>query len=120
MGTQPVRRTGWLYQLPPWRAPSLRHHHHHIGLIEAIFYLMGLFLYFLFFFELWMLEAMLWAAIWFYYAAFLAIRWAWRQSPIGQDAGSRHAVTERRLPRRCDAPTQHVDSGQLGDMRRRS
>lgn len=94
MGTrqQPARRSGWLYQLPPWRAPRLRrHHHHHIHPVEAIFTLMGLFLFALFFFEIWMLEAMIWATIWFYYGAFLGARWVWRNNPIGQTIDTRAA-----------------------------
>ena len=111
MGTQPARRTGWLYQLPPWRAPRLRrhHHHHHVHIIEAFFTLMGLFLYVLFFFEIWMLEAMLWVAIWFYYGLLLGVRWAWRNNPIGRTIDQAHDAKLRRLPRRHDpdgtAPT---------------
>lgn len=84
---------------------------------------MGLFLFALFFFEIWMLEAMIWAAIWFYYGAFLGARWVWRNNPIGQTIDTRHGAAERRLPRRHDqhsAPSQPVDLGRLGDMRRRS
>lgn len=116
MGTQPAQRTGWLYQLPPWRAPKLRrhHHHHHIHIGEAIFTLMGLFLFALFFFEIWMLEAMIWATIWFYYLLFLGARWIWRNNPIGRTIDSRHDARARRHARPYDphgtAPTR-IDLG---------
>jgi len=110
VGTQPARRTGWLYQLPPWRAPRLRrHHHHHTGIVEAFALMMGLFLYALFFFEIWMLEALLWAAIWGAIGATAAGRWMWRRNPIGRTIDQAHDAKLRRLPRRYDpdgtAPT---------------
>jgi hypothetical protein len=124
VGAQPAPRTGWLYQLPPWRAPRRRHHHHHhIGIVEALALMMGMSLYALFFFEIWMFEAMIWATIWFYYGLFLGARWVWRNNPVGRTIDSAHDVTERSRPRPYDphgAPSQPVDLGQLGDMRRRS
>lgn len=122
MGTRPARRTGWLYEIPPWRAPRLRrHHHHHVGLIEAFALPMGLLLFAMFFFEIWMLEVCLWLMVWYYYALFLGARWIarwiWRHNPIGQTIDSRHAARERHQPRPYDphgAPPRHIDLGHLG------
>lgn len=115
---------GWLYQLPPWRAPRLRRRYR-VGLIDAFALMIGWFLYALFWFEIWMLEAFLWAGVWSVIGVFYGVRWMWRHNPIGQTIDSRHAVAERRRarPRPADQyadPIQPIDLSQLGTMRRRS
>jgi len=64
--------------------------------------MMGLFLYALFFFEIWMLEALLWAAIWGAIGATATGRWMWRRNPIGRTIDHAHDAKLRRLPRRYD------------------
>lgn len=130
MRTQPARRTGWLYQLPPWRAPRIRrHHHHHHDLDRAaadgIFSLIGrLFLAYLFL-DVWLIEVTVWAMVWYYYGLFLGARWIarwiWRHNPIGQTIDSRHAAKERRRPAPYDphgAPPVPIDLGALGGQLR--
>lgn len=82
--------------------------------------MMGLFLYALIFFEIWMLEAMLWATIWSCYGLFLGARWVWRNNPIGQTVDSRAAQHSRRRPPYDPhgAPPAPVDLGALGNRTR--
>lgn len=74
---------------------------------------MGWFLYALFFFEIWMLEALIWAGVWFAIGAIYGARWMWRHNPIGRTIDHAHDAKLRRLPRRYDP---HGDAPTLIDL----
>lgn len=106
-------RTNWLHSLPPWRMPRIRtHRHHHAETIPVIRWLAVAYVFAI----IWCIEFELWLCVWFYYAAFLALRWCWRHNPIGQTIDSRAARRARQQQPAYDphgAPPQHYDLGNL-------
>lgn len=89
-------RTGWLYRVPPWRAPLRSHHRRHhrdFDLIPAI----GMSIVAILLLELWIAEISLWIAVWMLYGEWLALRWLaiglYRLNPIGRAAS---AIAEHR------------------------
>ena len=95
-----VARGPWLRTIPPWRLSGISGV---TGLFLAAVYV-----------GVWMIEFELWLCVWFYYGAFLGLRWCWRHNPIGQTIDSRAARLDRQRPTPYDphgAPQQYYDLG---------
>jgi hypothetical protein len=130
MSSNQVPRTGWLWNVPPFRMPMpkrRRHPHHELGdaLASGCATAFGLMFVGGFFVGLWFYEAVLWGTVWIYYGAFLGLRWAyrsnvagrawmmvtrWRKRPVERPAAFPAPSTTRQRP----TAVQHAVQGPYG------